>query len=221
MNNNYTDITILLDKSGSMDGLTDETIIGYNKYVADNLEIPGECRITLVQFANGRLTSYTAMNAKEVPKLTRESYKADGYSTALIDAFVETIDETGKRLAALPEKDKPGKVIFVTITDGIENSSHRYNKSVLKERITHQNKQYNWQFVYMGANQDAIAEASSYGISGNKAMTYGATGQGVLANYMSNSSLTRKMRMAAADEDLNTLGFTQADRAANLAPATT
>ena len=215
MNNDLTDITILLDDSGSMSGLTDDTIGSLNKYLDDNRILPGQCRVTLVTFSTGKAYVWTGLPIASVPRITRELYKADGSSTQLIDSMVDLIDETGRRLDALPESDKPGKVIFVTLTDGIENASRRFSKSQLKERVTHQNSKYKWQFIYLGANQDAIAEAENYGISKGKAMTYAATSGGMAANFCATSNLTRSLRAASANEDLDAIAYTTADRAAN------
>jgi hypothetical protein len=214
MKKDYTDITILLDKSGSMAGLTDETIIGFNTYVEDQKKEPGECRITLIQFATTAVITYTAADVKSLSKLNRETYRADGSSTALIDSFVYAIDTTGERLAALPESERPEKVIFLTLTDGIENASRKHTKAQLKEKITHQTNNYNWQFIYQGANQDAIAEAANYGIAMNKAMTFGANDAGMLANYCSASSLTSSLRRSAA-ASLSSVGYTEEDREEN------
>lgn len=214
MNPNLTAITFLLDKSCSMNPMTAETLQGFNSYLEANKEMPGECRITLVQFASFHTTTYKDQDIKTVPPLNNVSYQADGWSTSLIDSFAAAINETGQRFSDMPEEQRPGKVIFVVLTDGQENSSRKYNKSQLKEMITHQNEKYNWQFVFLGANQDAISEAQGYGISKGKAMTYGASPAGMKANYASTTTLTRSMRAISADQ-LNDVAFTESDRASN------
>jgi hypothetical protein len=199
-----------------MAGLTEETLIGYNKFIDDQKAEPGECRITLIQFAlaGDYKATYTAADVKTLAKLTKESYCANGGGTALIDSFVSAIEQTGARLAAMKESDRPEKVIFLAITDGLENASHRCTKAQLKEKITHQTNNYNWQFIYQGANQDAIAEAQSYGIAANKAMTFGATAAGMISNCSSASTLTRKLRSSTSG-DLAQVGYTEQERADN------
>lgn len=215
MKNNYTDISILLDRSVSMQGMTDETIIGVNKFIDSNKELPGECTVTLVQFADYSQITYSARKIQEVVPLTNESYRADGYSTALVDSMTDLINATGERLSDMPEDQRPDKVIFVTLTDGQENSSSRYTRASLRTKVVHQNKHYNWQFIYLGANQDAIAEAATYGIPAGKALTYAASPSGMLANFKATGNLTRSLRSAVCTSDLDDISYALQDRADN------
>ena len=212
MNNNYTDITVLLDNSGSMRGRKEDTIGGFNTFVESQKKVAGTCKLSLVKFATDYNAVYTACDVSTAPTLSNENYEANGGSTRLIDSACRAIDETGKRLAAMKEEDRPGKVIFVIITDGIENDSREFKKADMKSRIETQEKQFNWQFIYMGANQDAIAEAQSYGISAGKSLTYAFSSEGIGESYNSTGRLVACMRSCASSLEMKSVDYSAEDR---------
>lgn len=165
----YTDITVVLDRSGSMANIRAAMEEGFNAFLKKHKEIPST-RISLVQFdtTNPYETVYTAIPINEAPKL---SLVPRG-GTPLLDALCRTIDATGERLSGMRETERPKGVLFVVITDGEENSSTRFTRADVKTRIEHQSNKYAWDFIYLGANQDAIKEAESFGISALKAINY-------------------------------------------------
>jgi hypothetical protein len=159
----YTHITVILDKSGSMEGLKADALGGFNSFVEQQASIPGKVELTLIQFNHNYEISYKNKKISTVPKLTEETFRPVGY-TALYDAIGRGITETGQFFAALPEDARPGKVVFVIITDGAENSSHEYTHERIKNMIAEQTDKYSWNFTYLGANQDAFVVGSSMNI---------------------------------------------------------
>jgi Mg-chelatase subunit ChlD len=159
-----THIAVLLDRSGSMADVKDETISGFNYFLKEQKTAGDNASLTLVQFdSESTDVMHEARPVRDVPDLNQDSYQPRG-STPLLDALGQTINSTGRALAAIPEANRPDKVVFVVITDGQENASHQFTKARVKEMIDHQTGKYNWQFVYLGANQDAFAEAGAVGI---------------------------------------------------------
>jgi uncharacterized protein YegL len=169
-----TDITIILDKSGSMEARRTDAIGGFNALVDDQKVQPGGAALSLVLFDTTYEVTFTEKRPSDVPALTMETYTPSG-GTALLDAMGKTIDATGKRLAAMAEESRPGKVIVVVITDGEENSSREYTYPRVNEMICHQRDVYKWEFIFVGTNQDAIASASRIGIQAQNALTYGTS----------------------------------------------
>ena len=180
MRKDLTDITILLDRSGSMYSVVDDTIGGINKFIEVQTKAPGNATLTLIQFDNQYETVYLAKPVEEAPKLTKDTFVPRG-STALYDAICRAMDDTGRRLEATADEDRPGLVIFAIMTDGYENSSKTRKIHDVNDRISTQRDQYSWQILFLGANQDAIAEASKMGINPGFAMSYAATGPGTHA----------------------------------------
>lgn len=172
----YTDITVLLDRSGSMTSIKESMETAFNTFVNEHKAIP-TTRISLIQFddTDPQEIVYLGVPVTHVEKLV---LRPRG-NTPLLDAFCDAIDKTGSRLANIPSDRRPDQVLFVVITDGAENASRRYQRSDVKHRVTHQQDHYKWQFVYLGANQDAIQEAQSFGISRDWAINYAATEAGV------------------------------------------
>lgn len=169
-----THIAVLLDRSGSMGAVKDETISGFNYFLKEQKAVGDNAFFTLVQFdSQSTDVVHEARPVRDVPDLNQDTYQPRG-STPLLDALGETINSTGKTLAAIPEANRPDKVVFVVITDGEENASHKFTKTQVKEMIDHQTAKYNWQFVYLGANQDAFAEAGAVGISVANAADFAA-----------------------------------------------
>lgn len=172
---NYTDVTFIIDKSGSMLYLTSDTIGGFNSFLKGQQGLPGKCLLSLVQF-NGHVHNvYTGLDINYVAPLGPESYRAEGW-TALLDALGETITKTGQRFASMREDERPGKVLFIIITDGQENSSREYTKARIKEMIKKQEGEYKWNFTFMGADLASITEARELGFSSTHAYTHSSTG---------------------------------------------
>lgn len=164
MNPNLTEIAYILDRSGSMAPMTEAAITGFNAFLQQQLDEPGDANLTLLLFDNEFLHPNQRTPLQEVRPLDATVYVPRG-RTSLLDAIGQTIDELGKTLAKESEKKRPGKVIVVIYTDGYENSSTRYSLGKINEMITHQREKYGWEFMFLAANQDAIATAAQMGIA--------------------------------------------------------
>jgi hypothetical protein len=174
-----TEIAFILDRSGSMSSMTHAAISGFNEFLAaqqttvDDHGKPLPSTFSLVLFDHEYESIHHRVPIASVPRLGPETYQPRG-STALLDAIGRTIDELGAALAATPAADRPVKVIVAILTDGEENASVRFTMADINRRISHQSRKYNWEFLFLGANQDAIATASRMGIQAGSAATFAA-----------------------------------------------
>lgn len=206
MNPNLTDVTIILDRSGSMESIATDTIGGFNHFLEDQKKAQGECLLSLVQFDHEYTPVHSARPVRDVPPLTTKTYVPRGV-TALLDAMGRTIVTTGERLAALDESARPGKVVVVVITDGLENASSEYTRDRVFALVKQQRESYSWEFVFLGANQDAILAGAGVAVAAANAMTFAANARGVRASYASLSSNMRGYRgglvggMAFSEDD--------------------
>jgi len=183
MKKGLTEIVCILDRSGSMSHLTTDTIGGFNTFLKEQKEVEGEARLSLVLFDDEYDLLFDHVDIQSVEELTDKTYFARG-NTALFDAIGRTINAVGERLKKTEEDERPEKVIFVITTDGHENASTEFTeKSQIKDMIDHQEEKYSWEFIYMGANQDAIAEGSTFGIKAGRAMNFIADSEGVGSSY--------------------------------------
>ena len=200
MNKSLVEIAFILDRSGSMSSVKEQAIAGFNSFLADQAKEPGEARLTLVLFDDEYLVPVAATPLAHVAPLDHKTYEPRN-STALLDAIGRTIDELGQRLAATPEPERPGQVIVAILTDGQENASSQYKWPDIANRIRHQRETYNWRFLFLGANQDAIATAAQMNIGRADAGTFVAN---KIHFATSTRALSRKMsalRRAAVDGD--------------------
>ena len=182
MRENSTEMVFVLDRSGSMSGLAADTIGGFNELIEKQKKIEGDAYVTTVLFDHEYEVLHDHVALGEVAPLTDKEYFARG-STALLDAVGRTIDSVGARLAAAPEEERPEHVVFVITTDGRENSSREYTAKQVREMVEHQQQKYSWQFVFLGANMDAVSEARNLGISAQYAANFTPTGRGVNRMY--------------------------------------
>lgn len=196
MNKNLVEIAFILDRSGSMSSLSEQAIAGFNHFLADQKKQPGEARLTLVLFDDEYLVPVEAASLRDVRPLDATTYVPRN-STALLDAIGLTIDRLGERLAKTLEPERPGQVIVAILTDGFENASTRYAWKDVAARIRHQQEKYNWRFLFLGANQDAIATAARMNIGAADAATFRADGIGIQASTTSVSRKTAALRRAA------------------------
>ena len=173
MKQDFTRIAVILDRSGSMQPLVEATVAGFNEFIRNQAALPGFGSVKLVQF-DDQYDVVFDQPLPRVPELTAKTFVPRG-STALLDAQGRTIVELGKELAGLPEDQRPGKVIVLTITDGQENASKHYTLRQVGQLIQHQRDVYGWDFVYMGANQDAVATAAAMNIPAGAAITFSAS----------------------------------------------
>ena len=193
MKKDLTEIAYVLDRSGSMSHLTEPAILSFNEFLKEQKEEPGEVTFSLVLFDNEYLLHAEAVPIREVVELDTTTYVPRA-STALLDAIGRTIDDTGKRLAALKEKDRPGKVIVAIFTDGHENASTNYTLQDIAKRIKHQQEKYNWEFLFLGANQDAIATATSMNIHARNSSSFEHSGSGLRSSLTGSSRKVKAMR---------------------------
>jgi hypothetical protein len=212
MKTGYTHWSVLIDRSGSMSSIKTAVIEGFNQSVKEQTDEPGELTVSLVQFDDyydeevvenfgpfnrsrpmklqfNQINDFAAVS--EVKLLNESNFIPRG-NTPLNDAVARLIEETGKRLAAMPESQRPEKVIVTIMTDGYENASKSHSKESIRKMIEHQEKTYGWKFLYVGANQDSFQEAATRGMS--SAMNYEATEKGAKSAFFSNSKSLSKMR---------------------------
>lgn len=193
MKDNLIDITIVLDRSGSMEAVREDTIGGFNSFLEEQKAVPGDASLTLVQFDDKYEVLYEGKRLQDAPPLSTRTFVPRG-STALLDAIGRTVNATGARLAAQRESERAGKVLFVIMTDGEENSSHEFSSRQVFEMITHQREKYQWEVVFIGANQDAVATGASYGIPMSNALNYAATPAGTRRAQATLSKATASFR---------------------------
>ena len=206
MRPDLTDITLVVDRSGSMSQISEDAEGGVNSLIADQSAQPGEALLTLVQFDTEYEFLHKGVPIGDVPK-----YKLHPRGmTALLDAVGRAINETGQRLAAMEESQRPGLVIFVVMTDGLENSSKEFSKAQLRTMIERQQREYNWQFTFLGANQDAFAEAGAMGIGADGAANFAA--QKVAAAYGATMSKMSRMRRQRREGQHVDNAFTEEER---------
>ena len=151
-NQNLTLIAFLLDRSGSMQSIKSDVIGGFDAFVAEQRAGDGECRVTLAQFDDQYEVVYRAVPGSEVPPLALNPRN----STALLDSMGKLITDTAAEIVALNEDDKPGSVIIAIMTDGLETASHEWSRPAIKSLVEQQTNEFGWEFLYMGADQDAV-----------------------------------------------------------------
>jgi uncharacterized protein YegL len=211
MKKGYTHVAFLLDRSGSMYKIKSDTIGGFNNFIKDQKKEEGECTFSMVQFDDEYEVLHDFEKIKDVSKLTGKSFVPRGW-TALLDALGRSIVETGEKLSNMKEEDRPEKVLFIILTDGEENASKEYSSAQIMEKIKHQEKKYNWKFIYLGANQDAIKESAKYGISSVNTMSVSASAAGVGETYSTLSKTVTNVRGTDAQTYCSMDVFDEEDR---------
>lgn len=202
-----THLYFLLDRSGSMQSIKTDTEGGFSAFVAEQRAAAGECRVTLAQFDNDYEMVYADKPIAEVPPLTL----APRGSTALLDAIGRLITEAGSALGALPEAERPGTVVVAIMTDGQENASHEWDRPAVKALVQQQSADYDWQFLYMGADQDAIEVGESIGVGAGHSLTYGRGAvDRMMAATSANVAVYRTQRSAGSAAPI--AGFTDQQR---------
>jgi len=193
--NKSTELVVILDASGSMTKLKSDVIGGFNQLVDDQRAKPGDCVISVVQFSSfgQQKTIVDRKPVKDVAYLTDETYRISGW-TALRDAMGSVIDEVGNRLAETPENDRPDNVIIAIITDGEENHSKEYTAARIYEMVTRQQEEYNWTFVFVGTNQDAVLEGVKLGVDIGTTATYHNSSDGTRRAFDGVCGMTTSLR---------------------------
>lgn len=234
MKQGYTHIAVVLDSSGSMGNIIDDTIGGFNAFLKAQKEVDGTATMSMVEFYQGAYgrhftetpawltnkgedsiqvkTRMDFIDIKKAEELSRSNYTVAG-GTPLLDTIGKLIKDTEEKLRRLPSALHPDRVLFVIITDGEENASRVYNYEAINRMISRQKEEMKWEFVFLGANQDAIAEASKMGISVNNSMTYGITKGEMRSAYTTLAAKATSFRVASSmNEASASLAFTNEER---------
>lgn len=209
MKENYTHIVLLIDRSGSMSGIKNDMEGGIKTFLEKQKLEPGDCTITAAQFDTEYEILFTRAPIADVETIKIQPRGG----TALIDSMCRLIIEVGADLDKLDENEKPERVLFVTITDGEENSSHEFTNEKLTEMIKEQEEKYSWNFTYIGANQDAFGVAAQYGMRGGSSMNYVANTKGITKMFDKLSDATTRYRGVEAQSlSFNSFEFTDEEQ---------
>jgi uncharacterized protein YegL len=182
MNDNLTELVFILDKSGSMSGLEADTIGGYNAMLAKQKQEPGRAVVTTVLFDDQYERLHDRVDLAGLAPITEKEYFVGG-TTALLDALGRTIKHIIKIRRRTREEDQPARTLFVITTDGQENASCKYSYRTIKSLVEREKRKYGWEFIFLGANIDAIATAVSFGIAPNMAADFHADSEGTRRNF--------------------------------------
>ena len=184
MKNNITELVFILDRSGSMSGLEQDTIGGFNAMIEKQKAQEGTCYVSTVLFDHESQVLHDRIKLENVPRMTEKDYQVRG-STALIDATGGAIHHIGNIHKYARKEDVPAHTMFVITTDGMENSSSRYTSQEVKKMIRRQKEKYGWEFLFIGANIDAVETAAHFGIEKDRAVNYNADSAGTKILYES------------------------------------
>ncbi len=193
MRKGLTELVFIIDRSGSMAGLEGDTIGGFNGMLKEQQAAEGDAIVTTVLFDDQYELLHDRINIQAIAPLTDKDYTVRG-TTALLDAVGKTVHKLRKVQKATAEDYRAEKVMFVIITDGAENASRKFTAEQVKTLIEHQRAKYNWEFVFVGANMDAVMEAGKIGIAADRAMNYVADHAGTSAAYMDISKMSTAFR---------------------------
>jgi Mg-chelatase subunit ChlD len=208
---NLTQITIVLDRSGSMASVREATISGFNEFVDGQKAVPGDARLALILFDSENSYEVVFDRAlRDVPDLTAETYNPRG-GTPLLDALGRAISELGAKLSKMPAQERPGKIVIVTMTDGLENASENYTAAQIAGLIKHQREVYKWEFLFLGANQDAILTGEELNIPRTNSVTYVACAAGTENVMRATASNVASFRKTGSHAGLN---YTEVQRKA-------
>ena len=196
MKNNVTELVFILDRSGSMAGLEGDTIGGFNAMAEKQKQQPGKCWVTTVLFDHETVMLHDRISLDALPKMTEQDYTVRG-CTALLDAVGDTIRHVARIHKYARTEDVPEHTLFVITTDGMENASHRYTAEDVRRMIKHEQKKYGWEFLFLGANMDAVQTAKRYGIGADRAVTYNADSVGTSVAFRAVSEAACRVRANA------------------------
>ena len=196
MKNNLTELVFIIDRSGSMCGLERDTIGGFNSMIEKQRMEEGECLVSTVLFDHEREVLHDRVKLDKVALMTERDYTVRG-STALIDAIGCAIHHIGNIHKYIREEDVPSRTVFIITTDGMENSSHIYTSDEVKKKIERQKEKYGWEFLFIGANIDAVETAKRIGINKDRAVNYHADSKGTEILYNTVSEAVRNIRSNA------------------------
>ncbi len=196
MRKNLTEIVFILDRSGSMSGLEADTIGGYNSLLEKQKKEDGEAIVSTVLFDDRQEVLHDRVNLGNMKPITEKEYYVRG-CTALLDAVGGAIHHIGNVHKYAREEDRPEKTLFIITTDGMENASRRYSFEKVKTMVERQKEKYGWEFLFLGANIDAIEVAGRFGIDADRAVNYECDSRGTEVNYRALSKAVSRVREAA------------------------
>lgn len=199
MRKGLTELVFILDRSGSMSGLEADTIGGFNSLITKQKAEEGEVYVSTVLFDDRSEVLHDRVSLERIAPMTDKEYYVRG-CTALLDALGDAIHHIGNIHKYAREEDRPEKTLFIITTDGQENSSHRYTYENVKHMVERQKEKYGWEFLFLGANIDAIAEAGRFGIKPSHAVNYHSDKRGTEVNYRVLSETVRMVRCCAPDD---------------------
>ena len=193
MQKGLTELVFILDKSGSMAGLEKDTIGGFNSMLTKQKAEAGQCRVTTVLFDNRYMLLHDRIDIRAVSPITEKEYSVGG-STALLDAIGRSIKKIADVQRSTADEYRAEKVIFIIITDGEENSSREFSADAVRKLISTEKEQYGWEFLFLGANIDAVETAGRFGISADRAAEYVPDKRGTALNYAVMSEAVSEFR---------------------------
>ena len=193
MKKNLTEMVFILDRSGSMAGLEADTIGGFNSMIERQKKEEGEALVSTVLFSNDSRVIHDRVSLKEIEPMTGKQYFVGG-CTALIDAIGGAIHHIGNVHKYAREEDRPEHTIFIITTDGMENASRRYTSDEVKAMVRRQKEKYGWEFLFLGANIDAVETAGRFGIAEDRAVNFVNDSMGQALNYAEVSEAVRTVR---------------------------
>ncbi len=194
MKKDFTEIVFIIDRSGSMAGLEKDTIGGFNSMIERQKKEKGEARVSTVLFDTNCTVVHDRVEIQKVEPMTERTYYVGG-CTALLDAIGGAIHHIGNVHKYAREEDVPEHTLFVITTDGMENASRQYSINHVKKMIKHEKKKYGWEFLFLGANIDAVETAARFGISRDRAVNYNCDSYGTRLNYQVVGEAISHMRM--------------------------
>ena len=197
MKKGLTELVFILDRSGSMAGLEGDTIGGFNAMIEKQKKAAGEAYVSTVLFDNESVVIHDRVDVQKVKPMTEEDYSVRG-CTALLDAIGKAIHHIGNVHKYAREEDRPEHTLFVITTDGMESASHRYNAQQVKHKIERQKSKYGWEFIFLGANIDAVETAKHFGIDKDRAVSYHSDHEGTKLNYEVISDAVTHLRCEAS-----------------------
>ena len=200
MKNNLTELVFILDRSGSMSGLEADTIGGFNSMIEKQKKESGEAYVSTVLFNHESKVIHDRAGLRTIRPMTEEDYQPSGM-TALLDAIGGAIHHIGNVHKYARPEDVPEKTLFIITTDGFENASRRYTADDICRKIKLQKEKYGWEFLFLGANIDAVETAANFGIDASRAVNYHADSRGTQLNYETVSKAVSSMRACGCIDD--------------------
>lgn len=202
MHKGLTEIVFILDRSGSMSGLELDTIGGFNSMIKKQKKEEGEALISTVLFDDKIEVLHDRIDLRKVEKMNEEQYYVRG-CTALLDAIGSSIHHIGNIHKYAREEDRPEKILFIITTDGMENSSCRYTYEKVKSMVEKQKNKYGWEFIFLGANIDAVEVAGRFGIGKSRAVNYTCDSEGTVLNFNVLNETLSKIRSVSGIKEMS------------------